>query len=72
MATAKGPHGGPDRGQGRKAADGATDLVQIGARIPRDQKDKFLALGGSLWLRKKLDEANIETDAVSSDSVRSE
>ncbi|HSW52951.1 MAG TPA: hypothetical protein VLG93_06960 [Sulfuricaulis sp.] len=48
--------GGARTGAGRKAEDGATDLVQIGARIREDQKPKWSRLG-SVWLRRAIDDA---------------
>lgn len=54
----KGPgRGGKREGAGRKAADGATiaTTVQISARIWPEQQDKYLALGGSEWLRAMID-----------------
>lgn len=48
--------GGPGRGQGRKARDGATGLVQAGIRVRADQKPKLLRIGGSVWVRRKIDE----------------
>jgi hypothetical protein len=50
--------GGKREGAGRKSKDGATDLVQVGLRIQADQKPKLLRLGGSIWVRRKLDEAD--------------
>lgn len=49
--------GGSRVGAGRKADDGATDLVQIGVRIREDQKPKLTRLGGSVWVRRAIDEA---------------
>lgn len=49
--------GGVRPGAGRKAEDGATGLVQIGARIRADQKPKWTRLG-SVWLRREIDSAD--------------
>ena len=49
--------GGARTGAGRKAEDGATSLVQIGARIREDQKPKWARLG-SVWLRRAINEAD--------------
>lgn len=48
--------GGARTGAGRKAEDGASGLVQIGARIREDQKPKWARLG-SVWLRRAIDDA---------------
>jgi hypothetical protein len=50
--------GGKRAGAGRKSKDGATDLVQIGLRIRASQKPKLSRLGGSVWLRSKIDGAD--------------
>jgi len=50
--------GGKREGAGRKSKDGATDLVQVGLRIRADQKQKLSRLGGSVWVRMKIDEAD--------------
>ena len=50
--------GGARAGAGRKAEDGATDLVQVGVRIRRDQKPKLARLGGNAWVRRAIDEAD--------------
>ena len=42
---------------GMRGKDGAIGLKLITARIRPDQHEKFLELGGSLWLRKKIDES---------------
>jgi len=52
--------GGAGRGQGRKAKDGAHDLVQVGIRVTQAQKDKLRNLGGSVWVRRKIDEADMD------------
>lgn len=49
--------GGARKGSGVKPADGATDLLQVGVRIRRDQKRKLSRLGGSVWVRRAIDEA---------------
>lgn len=50
--------GGPGRGQGRKARDGATDLVHKTINIRRDQEPVLHALGGSEWVRRQIDVAS--------------
>lgn len=49
--------GGKRQGAGRKASDGATiaTTIQISARIWPEQQAKYLALGGSEWLRAVID-----------------
>ena len=54
--NAKKPRGGKRAGAGRKAKDGATGLVQVGIRVRADQKLKLSRLGGSVWVRRKIDE----------------
>lgn len=51
------PRGGAGRGQGRKAEDGATGLVQIAVRVTVPQREKLVRLGGSVWIRKAIDDA---------------
>ncbi|MBU2765839.1 hypothetical protein HAP94_06430 [Acidithiobacillus ferrivorans] len=49
--------GGKREGAGRKAADGVTiaSTVQITARVTPEQRERFLDLGGSEWLRAIID-----------------
>lgn len=49
--------GGKRKGSGRKAKDGATGLVGVYFRITREQRKKIAIMGGSVWLRKVIDEA---------------
>ncbi len=52
------PHrGGPREGAGRKAVDGATGLVQSAIRVTAEQHEKLKRLGGSAWVRKKIEQA---------------
>lgn len=46
--------GGARPGAGRKAADGAKKMVVVSASVTEEQRDKFKALGGSVWLRSKI------------------
>lgn len=58
LGNKKGPgRGGRREGAGRKAADGVTvaDTVQITARVTPEQRERFLDLGGSEWLRAIID-----------------
>ncbi len=57
-AEKKGPgRGGKREGAGRKAEDGVTiaSTVQITARVTPEQRERFLDLGGSAWLRAIID-----------------
>lgn len=56
VAWAQKQHGGARPGAGRKTKDGAVDLVQVGIRVRADQKPKLSRLGGSVWVRRKIDE----------------
>ena len=49
--------GGKRDGAGRKAPDGVTiaTTVQISALVTPAQRGRFLALGGSAWLRAIID-----------------
>lgn len=49
--------GGKREGAGRKAEDGVTiaTTVQITARVTEEQRERFLDLGGSAWLRAIID-----------------
>lgn len=51
--------GGVRPGAGRRALDGVTaaDTVQVTARVTPEQRNQFLILGGSVWLRTFLAEA---------------
>ncbi len=49
--------GGIREGAGRKSADGATELVQTAVRVTTGQHEKLKRLGGSVWMRKKIDQA---------------
>lgn len=50
--------GGARKGAGRKAADGVRYPIGVSVRL-RDvtQRAKFVRLGGSVWLRRQIDEA---------------
>lgn len=57
MKSKKIVRGGARAGAGRKAIDGATNLIRVQKMIRRDQVDKLKRLGGSAWLRSKIDES---------------
>jgi hypothetical protein len=49
--------GGARAGAGVKAKDGSTKLIKVFAlRIREDQQPKLKKLGGSVWVRRKIDE----------------
>lgn len=50
--------GGSRSGAGRKAEDGATGLVQVAVRVTEPQREKLGRLGGSVWVRRAIDEAD--------------
>lgn len=54
-AKKKPTRGGAREGAGRKAIDGATNLVRVQKMIRFDQVDKLKRLGGSAWLRAQID-----------------
>ena len=49
--------GGLRPGSGRRATDGAQDLVRAGVYVTRSQHAKLARLGGSVWLRQAIDSA---------------
>ena len=55
----KGPgRGGKREGAGNKSPDGVTrsNAVLISALVTPEQREKFLMLGGSAWLRAIIDQ----------------
>ena len=58
--TTQSKRGGARLGAGRKALDGATDLVMTTIRITPEQLEKLQRLGGSVWIRRKIDTAKIK------------
>lgn len=50
--------GGVRPGAGRKAEDGATGLVQVAVRITYPQREKLARIGGSVWVRRAIDDAD--------------
>lgn len=54
--------GGVRPGAGRKAADGATGVVQICITIRPDQRQLLAKLGGSPWVRSAIDAASKDVD----------
>ena len=49
--------GGPGRGQGRKRLAKGENTVRVNLSMTQGQRDKLLRLGGSEWLRVKIEEA---------------
>ena len=49
--------GGARVGAGRVATDGATGLGPVAFRLTGPQKAKVARMGGSVWVRKVIDEA---------------
>jgi hypothetical protein len=47
--------GGAGRGQGRKPIKAGEATVPITTKVTESQKVKYLLLGGSTWLREKID-----------------
>ena len=54
--------GGARLGAGRKAVDGATQVVQVCITIRPDQRPMLAKLGGSPWVRGAIDAAAKELD----------
>ena len=50
-------HGVMASKSGRRASDGARDLVRAGVYFTRTQHAKLARLGGSVWLRQAIDSA---------------
>ncbi len=52
--------GGARLGAGRKAVDGATQVVQVCVTIRPDQRPTLAKLGGSPWVRAAIDAAALD------------
>jgi len=57
--TNKGKRGGAGRAQGRKPL-GRSETVSFSIRMTAEQREKLDGLGGSKWVRLKIDEAEDE------------
>lgn len=57
MKPTKNARGGPGRGQGRKPLQEGVETVPVTVRMTTIQKDKLQRLGGSPWLRERIDKA---------------
>ena len=55
--TDKPKRGGPNRGQGRKPLAGDGQTVRINITMTAEQRDKLKKLGGSAWVRQRIEEA---------------
>jgi len=51
------PRGGRQPGAGRKAQDGAKPTKMMQIRLEPEQHAKVKRLGGSVWVRKQINEA---------------
>jgi len=49
--------GGPGRGQGRKPLPEGEAMVSTSVKLKPAQRDKLVRLGGSQWVRRKIDKA---------------
>lgn len=57
MQPKKNTHGGPGRGQGRKPLVEGQPTVPVSVSITPPQKEKLKRLGGSKWVRERIDKA---------------
>lgn len=49
--------GGAGRGQGRKPLDPDSETVTVAVRMTLAQRAKLLRIGGSAWIRARIDRA---------------
>jgi hypothetical protein len=52
-------HGGAGRNQGRKTIVPGEPSVVVSVRMSESQKDKLTDLGGSPWVRQRIDRAKV-------------
>ena len=57
MKSSEKTRGGAGRGQGRKPLEEGVDTVHVSVRMTTTQKDKLQRLGGSPWMRARIDKA---------------
>lgn len=57
MSTKLTGRGGAGRGQGRKVALVSNAMVGTSIKLTPDQREKLARLGGSPWVREKIDKA---------------
>ncbi len=55
--TSQEKRGGPGRGQGRKPLAQGAPSVLVSVRLTPAQRDQLRKLGGSGWVRRKIDES---------------
>ena len=49
--------GGPGRGQGRPPVKKGEETVTVSLRLTSAQRDKLAQLGGTEWVRQRIDKA---------------
>jgi hypothetical protein len=54
--------GGPGRGQGRKPLPEGEAMIPVSIKMKPAQRDKLLQLGGSPWVRERIDKAKVPQD----------
>lgn len=57
MEAKKSNWGGAGRGQGRKPLKPGAVTVPVSIKMTTEQRDKLLRLGGSAWVRARIDRA---------------
>lgn len=57
MKTKVEKRGGAGRGQGRKPLDTESETVLVSIRMTVAQRAKLLRIGGSAWIRARIDKA---------------
>jgi hypothetical protein len=62
MKQPKNNHGGAGRGQGRKPLEEGAVTVVVSTKMTEAQRDKLLRLGGSPWIRERIDKAREPKD----------
>ena len=55
--TSQEKRGGPGRGQGREPLAQGAPSVLVSVRLTPAQRDQLRKLGGSGWVRRKIDES---------------
>ena len=69
MEVNKPSRGGAGRGQGRKPLQPGAETVPVSIKMTTEQRDKLQRLGGSPWVRARIDKAREpESDTGSSDA----
>jgi len=57
MTTKQPTRGGAGRGQGRKPLSPDAPTIPVSIKMTTDQRDKLGRLGGSPWVRARIDKA---------------